>query len=199
MIQAETPALILASASAARRDLLQAAGVRFTVQQPDVDEGAIKRRMAGGPPGAIALALADAKAASVPASGAIVIGADQILVCEGRCFDKPRGLADAAAHLRALRGRQHELITAISCWRDGRQLWHHTAIPVLTMREISDGFIDAYLRLEGPACFAAVGAYRVEALGIHLFSHVSGEHSAILGLPLLPLLRFLRSEGLLLA
>lgn len=198
-----TTDLVLASGSATRRALLDAAwlpgaGPRFTVQVPDVDESAIKRSMraAGETPAATALALAHAKAAAVPWDG-IVIAADQILVCEDRWFDKPGTLMQAGEHLRALRGRTHRLETAVVCWRRGA-LWHHSVAPTLTMRAVSDQFIGAYVAAEGEACLGSVGGYRLEGPGIQLFSAVMGEHSAILGLPLLPLLAFLRDEGVLL-
>lgn len=195
--------LILASASAARRALLEAAlspTLRFTVQAASVDEVATKRRMqaAGASPQDAALALADAKAAAVPAGDAIVIGADQVLVCGGRWFDKPRDLAEVGGHLRALRGRTHGLATAAVCRRDGAAVWQHVETPELTMRAVSDRFIDAYLAAEGEACLSSVGGYRLEGLGIQLFDAVLGDHSAILGLPLLPLLAFLRGQGVLL-
>ncbi len=200
---ADAAPLILASASKTRRDLLDAAlspMLRFAVQAASVDEAAIKRRMqaAGASPQDAALALADAKAAAISDADAIVIGADQILVCGGRWFDKPRDLAEAGDHLRALRGRTHALATAVVCRRDGVPVWQHVEIPELTMRAMSDGFIDAYLAAEGEACLSSVGGYRLEGLGIQLFSAVQGEHSAILGLPLLPLLAFLREQGVLL-
>jgi septum formation protein len=129
----------------------------------------------------------------------VVIGADQMLVCEGRWFDKPADMATARDQLLALRGRPHELVTAMVCWRHGERIWQHLAKPRLTMREFSEEFLDAYLAVEGEAVLGSVGAYRLEALGVQLFSAVDGEHSAILGLPLVPLLGFLRGHGALLA
>ena len=198
MSQADHPALVLASGSATRQRLLRDAGLVFGVHAADLDEAAIKRQMQGEPPATIAMALADAKAQMALQEGVVVIGADQILVCEGRCFDKPHDLADAASHLRLLRGRTHTLVVAVTSWRDGRALWRHIATPSLTRRDVSDRFIDAYVAREVAACLLSVGAYRLEGLGAHLFSHVAGEHSAILGLPLLPLLVFLREAGVLL-
>ena len=120
-----------------------------------------------------------------------------MLVCEGRWFDKPAGMDGAREHLRALRGRTHELVSAMVCWRGGARVWQHLARPRLTMRDFSDGFLDAYLEAEGEAVLASVGAYRLEGPGVQLFDRIEGEHSAILGLPLLPLLGFLRQHGLL--
>jgi len=119
------------------------------------------------------------------------------LVCEDRWFDKPADMAEAAAQLRALRGRTHTLVTAILCQRGDQRLWHHIARPRLTMRGFSDAFLADYLQLEGMSVTTSVGAYRLEGPGVHLFDAVAGEHAAILGLPLLPLLGFLRQHGVL--
>ena len=188
------PELVLASGSSARRALMEAAGLVFTVVRPDVDEAAIKQAMrAAGPgPDEAALALADAKASSVKDGGALVIGADQILVCGDEWFDKPSDIEEARRHLVRLRGGAHRLVTAVCCWRGGERLWGHVAQPVLRMREFSNAFLDAYLAAEGEALLGSVGAYRLEALGLHLFEAVEGEHASVLGLPMLPLLGFLR-------
>ncbi len=201
MIQREAPALILATASAARRAVLAAAGLRFTAEAAAVDEAAIKEsaRAEGIPPGEAAMLLAEAKAQRIARRHpeALVIGADQLLVCDGRWFDKPPDMAAARAQLLALRGRPHELMTAMVCWRGGQRAWQHLARPRLTMREFSEEFLDAYLVAEGEAVLGSVGAYRLEGIGVQLFSAVEGEHGAILGLPLLPLLGFLRQHGVL--
>ncbi len=201
MIQAVEPALILASGSATRHALLTAAGLSFTVQVPRLDEQAIKRSAQedGADAGEAALLLAETKARRARMPGALVIGIDQILVHDGRWFDKPADLSEARSHLQSLRGGTHELATAVACLRGGVRVWHHVARPVLTMRAFSDDFLDAYLAAEGDVCLASVGAYRLEGLGVHLFDRVQGEHAAILGLPLLPLLGFLRQHGVLLA
>ncbi|MBL6078002.1 Maf family protein [Belnapia sp. T18] len=202
MIQQEAPALVLATASAARRAVLAAAGLRFTAEAAAVDEAAIKEsaRAEGIPPGEAAMLLAEAKAQRIARRHpeALVIGADQLLVCEGRWFDKPPDMAAARAQLLALRGRPHELMTAMVCWRGGQRVWQHLARPRLTMREFSEEFLDAYLAAEGEAVLGSVGAYRLEGPGVQLFHAVEGEQSAILGLPLLPLLDFLRQHGVLL-
>jgi septum formation protein len=204
VIQRPDPPLVLASASAARRAVLAAAGLRFTAEAAAVDEAAIKEsaRAEGIPPGEAATVLAEAKARRVSRrapNGALVIGADQILVCEGAWFDKPADAAAARAQLLALRNKAHELQTAVVCWRGGERVWGHVETPRLTMRAFSDAFLDAYLEAEGEAVLSSVGAYRLEGLGAHLFSAVRGEHAAVLGLPLLPLLGFLRGHGVLLA
>ena len=136
--------------------------------------------------------MARLKARAVIRPGAVVIGCDQILVCGTRSFDKPADLAGARAHLQALRGRTHTLETAAVAMQDGTEIWRHTATPRLTMRPFTDSFLDAYLALEGEAVLGSAGAYRLEGLGAHLFDSIEGEHSAILGLPLTPLLGFLR-------
>lgn len=198
-LQAATPRLVLASASAARHALLARAGLRFDAIAAAVDEGAIKEaaRAEGISPGDAATMLADAKAERVARRHpeALVIGCDQLLVCEGQWFDKPPDVVAARAHLLALRGRRHELVTATVAWRGGMRVWHDVTVPRLTMRAFSDAFLDAYLTAEGEAICASVGAYRLEGLGAHLFSRIDGEHSGILGLPLLPLLGFLRGQG----
>ncbi len=201
MIQREAPAVILATASAARQAVLAAAGLRFTAEAAAVDEAAIKEsaKAEGIPPGEAAMLLAEAKAQRIARRHpeALVIGADQLLVCDGRWFDKPPDMAAARAQLLALRGRPHELMTAMVCWRGGQRAWQHLARPRLTMREFSEEILDAYLVSEGEAVLGSVGAYRLEGIGVQLFSAVEGEHGAILGLPLLPLLGFLRQHGVL--
>jgi septum formation protein len=201
MIQLDDPALVLASASAARHALMQAAGLRFTVRATALDESAVKHAMQsdGAAPDAVALALAAAKAGAVTAPGAVVIGADQILVCHGEWFNKPGDLDAVMEHLLRLRGRTHTLVTAVCCWRDGEALWHDVSSAELTMRPFSNAFLEAYLAQDGEACRHCVGGYRFEGLGMHLFERVAGDHAAILGLPMLPLLAFLRQYGVLLA
>ena len=193
--------LVLASGSAARLALLQAAGLDVIPAPADVDEGEIKRAFAGLSVETVAAASADAKAshAARSAPDALVIGADQILVCDGRRFDKPRSMDEARSHLAALRGREHQLVTAAVCRRGRERLWVHVACPRLAMRDFSDAFLDGYLAAEGMAATRTVGAYRLEGFGIRLFDRVEGEHGAILGLPMLPLLGFLREVGVLAA
>jgi septum formation protein len=198
-LQAPTPRLILASASAARRDVLARAGLVFEARAAAIDEAAVKQsaRGDGATPDETALLLADLKAERVARRepDQLVIGADQILICGERWFDKPIDLADARAHLVALRGQTHTLVTAMTCHRHGQRIWHHIARPRLTMRGLSDAFLDSYLAAEGAALLGSVGAYRLEGLGVHLFDRIEGEQAAILGLPLLPLLGFLRQHG----
>lgn len=201
MLQRPEPRLVLASRSAARRALLEAAGLAFEARAAAVDEAAIKQsaQAEGIPPADAAVLLAEAKAQRIATRDpeALVIGADQLLVCEGRWYDKPEDQAAARGHLLSLRGKRHELVTAVVCWRRGQRVWQHVAVPRLTMRDFSDDFLDAYLAEEGGHVTESVGAYRLEGPGIHLFSRVEGEHAAVLGLPLLPLLGFLRQHGVL--
>ena len=202
MIQAATPVLILASASKARRAVLEGAGLRFETRIAGVDEAAIKEaaQSEGISADQAALILADAKAERVARSApdALVIGADQLLVCDGAWFDKPPDMAAARTHLQRLRGRRHELVTALVCHRGGQRIWQHVAKPRLTMRDFSEAFLEAYLAAEGEALLSSVGAYRLEGHGAQLFDVIEGDQPAILGLPLLPLLGFLRQHGVLL-
>ncbi|WP_335904873.1 Maf family protein [Acidisphaera sp. L21] len=190
---------MLASGSVTRRVLMEAAGLSFTVKPVAVDEAAIKEAMAadGADATETALTLADAKAMRVRDPDVLVIGCDQLLVCDGAWFDKPPDRAAARAQLVQLRGRPHELVTAVTCWRGGRSVWHHVARPVLAMRAFSDTFLDTYMEAEGEAILSSVGSYRMEGLGMQLFDRVEGEHAAILGLPMLPLLGFLRQHGII--
>jgi septum formation protein len=190
--------LILASTSAARRAMLRDAGIELLTAASGVDETALKAAFSGPPP-ALAQALAQAKAAAVaPAHpGAFVIGADQLLVCDGKIFDKPTNLAEAAAHLRMFSGRVHELITAVCVMQSGKLLWTHTESARLTVRPLSEAFITRYLAAEGSEILGCAGAYRLEGWGAQLFERIEGDYFTILGLPLLALLGFLRSSGAL--
>jgi septum formation protein len=127
-----------------------------------------------------------------------VLGADQILTCEGRWLGKPGDRAEARAQLSALAGNWHELATAVVAFRGGARVWHHLAVPRLWLRECSPEFLDAYLDTLGEAAFTSVGAYQIEGLGAQLFARIEGDHFAVLGLPLLQLLEFLREQGVLL-
>nr|WP_240906489.1 Maf family protein [Komagataeibacter xylinus] len=200
-LQVESPPIVLASRSAARRALVESAGLAARFMAADVDEHAIRTAMrAGGhDASAAALALARAKARAVQAApGTVVIGADQILSCGEEWFDKPEDRSTARAQLLRLRGRAHVLHTAVCLLHDGREVWHHVACPMLHMRAFSDSFLAWYLAAEGEAILSCVGCYRLEGRGILLFDRIEGEQSAIMGLPLLPLLAALRRQGIIL-
>jgi septum formation protein len=193
--------LILASASPIRKKLLAAAGLEVRVEPALVDEEAIKRifqvdRQAAAD---CALALAEAKARQIAENHqhALVVGADQILVCDKIWLNKPADLADARAQLQALRGRTHKLVTAVCVVREVARIWHTVSSAKLTMRYFSDAFLDTYLGAEQPAALGSVGGYRFEERGIQLFSDIQGDYFTILGLPLLELLGFLRTCGAL--
>lgn len=181
--------------------MLRSAGVSVEARAPGVDEEPIKAAglQKGIAAAAVAADLARAKALAVSTvePDAIVIGADQVLDCENTWFDKPADLPSAADHLRRLSGRTHRLETCVACARGGTIVWSHEARPALTMRPLSDTFIAAYIAQEGEACLGSVGAYRLEGPGIQLFERIDGDFFAILGLPLLPLLGFLRQAGVL--
>ena len=191
--------LVLASQSRARQTLLANAGIEFESDAAEIDERAIQQASGLVAPGEIANLLAREKASFVSARrpGHYVIGADQTLALGPRIFNKPAGRAQAADQLRALAGHRHELHAAVAVARDGKILFEHVAIARMTMRRLSDADIDSYLNEAGAAVTSSVGAYQLEGLGIHLFETIDGDHFTILGLPLLPLLAFLRGEHLL--
>lgn len=196
MAEAGAPAVVLASQSPARRRLLAAAGVVFQADSPRVDEEEVKRslRAAGAKPEQAAEQLAELKALKVSQRhpGALVIGADQLLVCDGAWFDKPADRAGALAQLEALQGRTHRLVTALVVARDGQRLWHHQEAPRITLRQLERAQLERYLEAAGEAVLSSVGAYHLEGLGAQLMLKVEGDHFTVQGLPLLPLLEFLR-------
>ncbi len=191
--------IILASGSATRQSMLRSAGVDFTTQVLPVDEDGIKSSMAQetNNPARVAETLAEMKAqrVSLKNPGALVIGADQMLDCDGEWFNKPTSRDEAADQLRRLRAKTHRLTSSVVALRDGRLLWHHSETAKLTMRAFSDAFLDDYLEKAGDAVTSSVGAYQLEGLGAQLFMDVDGDHFTILGLPLLALLDFLRENG----
>lgn len=194
-----TPTLVLASGSRTRALMLEKAGLRPILDKPLVDEEEVK--LAGKAEGvgadAVAEALAELKAQRVTRRhpGALVVGADQMLECEGVWFDKPSDRAAARAQLLALRGKTHQLVSCAVIVRDGERLWHKVDRARLTMRNFSENFLDGYLDAVGDEVLHSVGAYQLEGLGAQLFQRVEGDFFAILGLPLLPLLGFLRVHG----
>jgi septum formation protein len=191
--------IVLASASAARRHMLQQAGVTLAVDIAAVDEEAVKLGLwqETRNPARPAELLAELKATRVSARhpGALVVGADQMLDCDGRWFDKPASPEQAREQLKALRNKTHRLTSAVAAVRDGHTLWRHTGSARLTMRNFTDRFLDEYLAAAGSAVLGSVGAYQLEGLGAQLFLAIEGDFFTILGLPLLPLLDFLRENG----
>jgi septum formation protein len=191
--------LILASQSRARQTLLADAGIDFEAVPAEIDERAVQQASRLAAPGDIAALLAREKslAVSVRLSDRFVVGADQTLALGSRLFSKPAGRAQAAEQLHALAGGTHELHSAVAVARDGKILFETVTSARMTMRRLSDAEIEAYLDEAGDAVTSSVGAYQLEGLGVHLFERIEGDHFTILGLPLLPLLGFLRSERLL--
>lgn len=193
--------LILASASSIRARLLREAGVRFGVRPPDIDENRIKGILhdKGLAADDFADALAEAKALNVSGASphALVLGCDQVLMCEGRLFDKARDTAEAREILSFLRGRDHHLISACVLAENAKPVWRYTERATLHMRTFSDEFLESYLKDEGKLMLGSVGCYQLEGRGAQLFDRIAGDFFCVLGLPLLPLLAALRERGLL--
>ena len=191
--------LILASQSRARQMLLANAGIDFTAVPADIDERSLQQGSNLSGPGDIAAFLAREKAlwVSTRRRESFVVGADQTLALEKRLFSKPADRPQAAEQLNALAGRSHELHSAVAVARAGEILFESRTAARMTMRPLSQAAIDGYLDEAGEAVTSSVGGYQLEGLGIHLFEHIEGDHFTILGLPLLPLLAFLRSQRLL--
>lgn len=191
--------LLLASQSAARRRMLEAAGVPFQAVVSGVDEATVKAGLSELGAAELAEALAEAKAGGVAAGGTdLVLGSDQTLETEtGSMLDKPRSRDEAAAQLRALGGTTHRLHSAAVIVEAGERRWHHVEAAILRMRPLSDQFIESYLDAEYEAVRWSVGCYHVEGRGAQLFERIEGSHFAVLGMPLLPLLGYLRERGVM--
>ena len=192
--------VILASKSAARRAVLDGAGVPFEAAVAGVDEEAVKTALLaqGAGPRAIAEALAEQKAVRISAARpGLVIGADQTLEFEGGLYDKVDSLDAARARLALLRGKPHQLHSAVVVAKDGAAIWRETVSATLTMRDFSNAFLEHYLAVEGEAALGSVGCYRLEDLGAQLFARIEGDYFTILGLPLLGLLELLRQHQVL--
>lgn len=193
------PQVILASGSATRAKLLRSAGIALQIDPPMVDEDSIKAAFQAEAKTAHELAevLADLKAQRISPRHphALVVGADQVLVCEDILFNKPETLSEARDQLLALRGKTHELITCAVVLLDDHRIWHKTDTAKLTMRNFTEAFLDDYLADMGDLALSSVGAYQLEGLGGQLFTEVKGDYFTILGLPLLPLMDVFRNYG----
>jgi septum formation protein len=196
----ERDPLVLASRSSARRALLEAAGIPLELHPADLDERALERG-ASLAPGTVAQFLSREKAAAVSRArpGRLVLAADQVASLGAQRFSKPADRAMARAQLSMLSGRSHELHSAITFAQDETVLFEHVEVARLTMRPLSEAFLDAYLDAAGSAVTASVGAYQVEGPGIQLFERIEGDYFTVLGLPLISALDFLRRRGCLLA
>lgn len=190
--------LVLASSSAIRRVLLETSGLPVDVHPADIDERMIEAALSGCPADDLAVTLAAAKAEAVSRSLAhrTVLGADQTLAVAGRVLNKAASRREAADHLELLSGRTHKLHSGLALAVNGHTIWSHVETATLTVRPLSAAFIRAYLDAAGDAILKSVGAYQIEGLGMHLFDRIEGDHTTILGLPLLPLLRQLRNMGI---
>lgn len=177
--------------------MLEAAGLAVRVQPANIDERAVEEGANGATAVAALLAREKARAVAAQRPGDFIVGADQTLALGDRRFSKPADREEAREQLRALRGRTHALHSAAAVLRDGEVLFECADSAELTMRDFSEGFIEAYLDVAGSAATESVGGYQVERTGIQLFERIDGDHFTILGLPLIPLLRFLRSVGTL--
>lgn len=195
----ERQPLIIASQSAVRRNLLSNAGIAVETVPADIDERAIQQSSGLKDPGKVADLLAGEKAKFVSAKypGRYVIGADQTLALGERLFSKPANRTEAASQIGVLAGQTHELHSGVSVTKDGVSLFSHVGVARMTMRHLTESEIAAYIDEAGDAVTASVGAYQLERTGVHLFERIEGDHFTILGLPLLPLLGFLRSRSLL--
>lgn len=196
MISGGAKRVVLASGSASRRAMLDAAGVYYEAAPADVDEAAIRDAMLaeGAPPREIAAALAEAKARAIAAvhPDAIVIGSDSVVAVDGRLYEKPKSREDAARHLSEFSGREMRLTSAIAVVSDGAVAWQHVEDARLLVRPLSTHFIASYLDAEWPDIAGCVGCFRMEGVGVQLFAQVQGNHFTILGMPLIPLLGYLR-------
>ena len=189
--------LVLASGSASRKAMLEAAGVAFEARPVDVDEAAIRRELVAVPPGEVAMILAEAKAlaGSAAAPGRLVLGSDSLVEVCGRIFCKPGTGKTAAEHLRLFSGQTMRLHSAAVLMRDCRPVWRHGDMATLQVRALNEQFIVDYLATEWPEVGHCAGVFRIEARGVQLFERVDGSHFTVLGMPLLPVLAALREQG----
>ena len=195
--------LVLASKSSARQALLTQAGIAFEVATAAIDEPALRAaaQAEGAPPDDIALLLAEMKGERIAATrtDAMIIASDQLLVCEGQIFGKPRTLAEAKTQIMALSGKRHHLISAVILFDKGKRIWHNITRPEITFHNLDEGAIDDYLTYFGDEALYSPGSYFLEGPGIHLFADIFGDYYAILGLPMMALLPQLKLHGLCLS
>lgn len=189
--------IVLASQSASRKAMLEAAGVEFTAVPASLDERTLEAELGEAPPADVALALAEAKALAVSRehAGALVLGSDSLVEVEGLRFDKPATRQQAAAHLRFFSGKEMQLHSAAALARGGAVIWRHAAVARLHVTDISESFIEDYLSHEWPAVAGCVGVFRIEGRGVQLFDAIEGDHFTVLGMPLLAVLAALRVHG----
>lgn len=187
--------VILASRSASRKAMLEAAGVSFEARPAPVDERALEASLSDAEPRAVALTLADAKALAIEGGTRLVLGSDSLVVVDGKRFDKPADRDEAARHLQSFSGRIMQLHAAASLAQDGAIIWRDAAMASLHVRELSDDFIQTYLDAEWPEVGQCVGVFRLEALGVQLFERIEGDYFTVLGMPLLAVLGALREFG----
>jgi septum formation protein len=189
--------IVLASQSASRKAMLDAAGVAFEARPAHLDERALEAGLVGQPAAEIALALAEAKALAVSTEmpDRLLLGSDSLVEVAGRRFDKPDSREQAAEHLRFFSGKPMMLHSAAALVQSGVVLWKHAALAALAVRPLSEAFIEAYLDAEWPHVAGCVGVFRIEARGVQLFEQIEGDHFTVLGMPLLPVLAALRELG----
>lgn len=190
-----TQNLTLASTSAIRKNILENAGLKVASVAPKVDEDAAKIKLIDKSPQQLALGLAELKALSLQKPNELIIGADQTLSCNDILFNKPESVAAAREQLHQLRGKAHTLHSALACAENGKITWSICVDATLTMRNFSDACLDHYISECGADIITSVGSYKLEKQGVRLFEKIDGDYFTILGLPLLPLLAFLRSTG----
>ena len=200
MMNPDSPEIILASASKSRSALMKGAGIAVRIVPADINETAIRttlQRNSETPAADIAEVLARAKAEAISNTerDAVVIGADQVLELDGKIFEKPVDMEAARKTILSLRGKTHQLHASVAVARAGKVVWAHTATAHMTMRDFDAEFTDRYLAAAGESVLGSVGAYQLEGVGVQLFSGIKGDYFTILGLPLLPLLDYLRREG----
>ena len=201
MSNSSNPALILASTSQIRKQILLQAGLNFSSEAPKLDEEKLKQALAPIAPHKLAARLSELKSLSLCESHpkSLILGADQTLSLNGKLFNKPANLDEARQHLETLRGQTHTLHSSLTISQNGNVIWQYSEDANLTMRQFSNQYLKNYLNYSGNEILSSVGAYKLEHSGIQLFERIEGDYFTILGLPLLPLLAFLRQQKQIMA